>query len=181
MLREAFARHGGVEVGTEGDAFFVAFPTAPGAVAAAQEGLASLATGHIRVRVGIHSGTPLVVDDDYVGMDVHRAARIAACGHGGQIVLSETTRRLVADDLLVRDLGEHRLKDMVGAQRLFQLGDGDFPPFKTLDASNLPVAASPLVGRQREVDELVALLSSGTRLLTVTRPGGTGRHVSGFR
>ena len=130
MLRDAFARHGGVEVGTEGDAFFVAFPTAPGAVAAAQEALASLASGQIRVRVGIHTGTPLVADDDYVGMDVHRAARIAACGHGGQVVLSETTRRLLADDLPIRDLGEHRLKDMVGAQRLYQLGDGDFPPLQ---------------------------------------------------
>ena len=175
VLREAFTRHGGVEVGTEGDAFFVAFPTAPGAVAAAREGLASLATGRFRVRVEIHTGTPLVVDDDYVGMDVHRAARIAACGHGGQVVLSETTRRLLAHDLPVRDLGEHRLKDMVGAQRLFQLGDGDFPPLKTLDATNLPVAASPLVGRQREVDELVCICSRPARAFYLTGPGGTGK------
>ena len=181
ILREAFTHHGGVEVGTDGDAFFVAFPTAPGAVAAAQEALAGLAQGRIRVRVGIHTGTPLVVDDDYVGMDVHRAARIAACGHGGQVVLSEATRRLLADDLPLRDLGDHRLKDMVGAQRLYQLGDGDFPSLKTLDATNLPVAASPLVGRQREVDELVTLLSSGTRLLTVTGPGGTGKTRLGLQ
>ena len=146
ILREAFTRHGGVEVGTEGDAFFVVFSTAPGAVAAAQEAVSSLEGGRIRVRVGIHTGTPLLMDGDYVGMDVHRAARIAACGHGGQVVVSETTRRLLADDLPLRDLGEHRLKDMVGAQRLYQLGDGDFPPLKTLDATNLPVAASRLVG-----------------------------------
>ena len=121
------------------------------------------------------------MDGDYVGMDVHRAARIAACGHGGQVVLSETTRRLLADDLPLQDMGEHRLKDMVGAQHLYQLGDGEFPPLKTLDATNLPVAASPLVGRGREVDELVALLSNGTRLVTVTGPGGTGKTRLGLQ
>jgi predicted ATPase/class 3 adenylate cyclase len=181
ILRDAFIRHGGVEVGTDGDAFFVAFTTAPGAAAAVQDALASMAGGRIRVRAGIHTGTPLVADDDYVGMDVHRAARIAACGHGGQVVLSETARRLLPDDLPLRDLGEHRLKDMVAAQRLYQLGEEDFPPLKTLDATNLPVAASPLVGRQREVDEIVSLLSSGTRLLTVTGPGGTGKTRLGLQ
>src|SRR3954469_3057923 len=85
ILREAFGRHDGVEVGTDGDAFFVAFPTAPGAITAAEEALCGLKGGRIRVRMGVHTGTPLVVDDDYVGIDVHRAARIAACGHGGQI------------------------------------------------------------------------------------------------
>ena len=79
VLRAAFAAHGGVEVDTQGDAFFVAFPTAPGAVAAALDGTAALAGGPIRVRIGIHSGTPLLTDEGYVGADVHRAARIAAC------------------------------------------------------------------------------------------------------
>ena len=125
--------------------------------------------------MGVHTGEPLVTAEGYVGIDVHRAARIAAAGHGGQIVLSETTCRLLAGDMPLRDLGEHRLKDLVGAERLFQLGEGEFPPLKTLDQTNLPIAASALVGRTRELEELVSSLSNGTRLLTVTGPGGTGK------
>ena len=87
LLRAAFARHGGVEVNTQGDAFFVAFPTAPGALVAARECLQALVSGPIRVRIGVHAGTPLVTDEGYVGVDVHRAARIAAAGHGGQVVV----------------------------------------------------------------------------------------------
>jgi predicted ATPase/class 3 adenylate cyclase len=173
-LRNAFARYDGVEVDTQGDAFFVAFPRAAGAVAAAAAARDALDGGPIRVRMGLHTGEPIVTDEGYVGLDVHRAARIAAAAHGGQIVLSETTRQLLDDDSL-RDLGAHRLKDLTGAQHLYQLGPGDFPPLRTLDATNLPIAASPLVGRQREVDELVGLLSNGTRLLTLTGPGGTGK------
>jgi predicted ATPase/class 3 adenylate cyclase len=174
-LREAFARHDGVEVDTQGDAFFVAFSRATDAVAAATEARKALEAGPIRVRMGIHTGEPLRTDEGYVGMDVHRAARIAAAAHGGQIVLSETTRRLLENDASIRDLGEHRLKDLVHAERLYQLGDGHFPPLRTLDATNLPLASSPLVGREREVEELVAMLSNGTRLLTLTGPGGTGK------
>jgi len=174
-LRDAFTRHDGVEVDTQGDAFFVAFPRAAGAVAAAAETRRALEEGPIRVRMGIHTGEPLVTDEGYVGIDVHRAARIAAAAHGGQIVLSETTRGLLDRDTPVRDLGEHRLKDLIGAERLYQLGEGDFPPLRTLDATNLPIAASPLVGRAHELGELVAQLSNGTRLLTVTGPGGTGK------
>ncbi|HLG08226.1 MAG TPA: adenylate/guanylate cyclase domain-containing protein [Gaiellaceae bacterium] len=174
-LREAFTKHDGVEVDTQGDAFFVAFPRAAGAVAAAAEARHALAGGPIRVRMGIHTGEPLVTDEGYVGIDVHRAARIAAAAHGGQIVVSETTRGILESDIATRDLGEHRLKDLIGAERLYQLGDGDFPPLRTLDATNLPIAASALVGREREVGELVALLSNGTRLLTVTGTGGTGK------
>jgi predicted ATPase/class 3 adenylate cyclase len=174
LLREAFGSHEGVEVDTQGDAFFVAFARAADAVAAAQKARDALEQGPIRVRMGIHTGEPVVTDEGYVGMDVHRAARIAASAYGGQIVLSEATRRLVDDDEL-RDLGEHRLKDLVRAERLFQLGDGEFPPLRTLDATNLPVASSALVGRESELDELVAALSNGTRLLTVTGPGGTGK------
>jgi predicted ATPase len=150
------------------------FTRAADAVAAAYEAREALAPGPIRVRMGLHTGEPIVTDEGYVGMDVHRAARIAASAHGGQIVLSETTRKLV-DGIGVRDLGEHRLKDLVGGERLYQLGEGDFPPLRTLDATNLPLAATPLIGRQSEVQELVALLSDGTRLLTVTGPGGTGK------
>ena len=174
-LRDAFSRYGGVEVDTQGDAFFVAFSRAADAVAAAAEARQALEPGLIRVRMGIHTGEPIVTDEGYVGIDVHRAARIAAAAHGGQIVVSETTRGLLDSDTGVRDLGEHRLKDLIGAERLYQLGAGDFPPLKTLDATNLPVAASPLVGREHELGELVAALSNGTRLLTVTGPGGTGK------
>ena len=174
-LRDAFARHSGVEVDTQGDAFFVAFPRATDALAAAAEARDALEGGPIRVRMGIHTGEPMVTDEGYIGIDVHRAARIAASAHGGQIVLSETTRGLLEQDTPLRDLGEHRLKDLTGAERLFQLGDGDFPPLKTLDATNLPVASIPLVGREHELEELVALLSNGTRLLTLTGTGGTGK------
>jgi predicted ATPase len=125
--------------------------------------------------MGIHTGEPMVTDEGYVGVDVHRAARIAAAAHGGQIVLSDTTRRLLESDAPIRDLGEHRLKDLTGAEHLYQLGEGEFPPLRTLDASNLPVAASPLVGRENELGELVELLSNGTRLITMTGPGGTGK------
>ena len=174
VLRKAFAARSGVEVDTQGDAFFVAFSRAADAVAAADEARRGLEDGAIRVRMGIHTGEPVVTDEGYVGMDVHRAARIAAAAHGGQIVLSETTRRLL-DDAAVHDLGEHRLKDLVQAERLYQLGNGDFPPLRTLDATNLPIASSQLVGRENELDDLVAALSNGTRLLTVTGPGGTGK------
>ena len=174
-LRRAFARHRGAEVDTQGDAFFVAFSRATDAVAAADEARAALEPGPVRVRMGIHTGEPLRTEEGYVGMDVHRAARIAAAAHGGQVVVSESTRRLLDVDAALRDLGEHRLKDLAHAERLYQLGDGDFPPLRSLDATNLPLAASALVGREREVDELAALLSDGSRLVTVTGPGGTGK------
>ena len=174
-LRDSFTSHGGVEVDTQGDAFFVAFPRAADAITAAAEARHALESGPIRVRMGIHTGEPIVTDEGYVGIDVHRAARIAAAAHGGQIVLSETTRGLLESDAVIRDLGEHRLKDLIEAERLYQLGDGDFPPLRTLDATNLPIAASPLVGREDDLAELVAQLSNGTRLLTVTGPGGTGK------
>jgi predicted ATPase/class 3 adenylate cyclase len=175
VLRTAFSAQSGVEVDTQGDAFFVAFSRAADAVAGADEARRSLEGGPIRVRMGIHTGEPIVTDEGYVGMDVHRAARIAAAAHGGQIVLSETTRRLLGDDVAVSDLGEHRLKDLGRAEQLYQLGEGDFPPLRSLDATNLPIASNALVGRERELGELVAALSNGTRLLTVTGPGGTGK------
>ena len=110
-LRKAFARHDGVEVDTQGDAFFVAFARASDAIGAASDGQAVLRGGPISVRMGLHTGEPVVSDEGYVGIDVHRAARIAAAGHGGQVLLSQATRDLVAGDA-VRDLGEHRLKDL---------------------------------------------------------------------
>ena len=175
VLRELFARHRGVEVDTQGDAFFVAFRTAKDGLAAAGEGQERLAEGPIRVRMGIHTGEPLATDEGYVGIDVHRAARIAAAGHGGQVLVSQSTRDLSPDDTL-RDLGEHRLKDLAAPERLYQFGDGDFPPLKTLYQTNLPIPATPFLGRERELQELQALISRpDVRLLTMSGPGGTGK------
>jgi len=179
ILREAFAAHGGVEVDTQGDAFFVAFPTAPGALAAAAEATEGLASGPIRVRMGVHTGTPHVDEQGYVGVDVHRAARIAAAGHGGQVLISASTAALLGTDGL-RDLGEHRLKDLSAPERMYQLGDEDFPPLKSLYRTNLPIPATPFVGREHELAEVGGLLEDA-RLLTLTGPGGTGKTRSGCR
>jgi predicted ATPase/class 3 adenylate cyclase len=172
-LREEFARHGGVEVGTQGDAFFVAFGKASDALAAAAAVREALAAGPIRVRMGLHTGEPLVTDEGYVGIDVHRAARIAAAGHGGQILVSQATRDLAGADRL-RDLGLHRLKDLAAPERLYQLGDDDFPPPKGVDQTNLPVQPTPFVGRERELAEVLALLDI-YRIVTLTGPGGSGK------
>ena len=172
-VREAVAAHGGVEVDTQGDAFFIAFPTAPGALAAAAAARDALADGPIRVRMGLHSGTPLLTDEGYVGADVHRAARIAASGHGGQILVSASAAALLGDEQL-RDLGPHRLKDLSAPERIYQLGGDDFPPLKSLHQTNLPIAATPFVGRERELPEVLRLLEH-SRLLTLTGAGGTGK------
>jgi predicted ATPase/class 3 adenylate cyclase len=173
VIREACARHDGVEVDTQGDAFFVAFAAAPAALAAAAELTDALSSGSVRVRVGLHTGTPLRSDEGYVGIDVHRAARIAASGHGGQVLVSQETAALVDGDL--RDLGEHRFKDLLAAERVYQLGSEDFPPLRSLGRTNLPVAAWPLLGRGRELAEIRALVNGGVRLLTLTGPGGSGK------
>jgi class 3 adenylate cyclase len=138
ILREAFHRHSGVEVGTGGDAFFVVFRSAAQAVAAATEAQASLWPGPIRVRMGLHTGEPYISEGDYVGLDVHMAARIAASGHGGQVVLSAETQVLLGDDVPLLDLGEHRLKDFDDPVQLFQLGEGRFPPLRTYTAQPYP-------------------------------------------
>jgi predicted ATPase len=172
-LREAFSRHDGAEVDTQGDAFFVAFPTAPGALAAAREAQEALA---IPVRMGVHTGTPLLTDEGYVGADVHRAARIAAAGHGGQVLVSAATATLLdASNNLLLDLGEHRLKDLSAPERIWQLGAEAFPRLKTLYQTNLPVPATAFVGREREVAEASELLLDGVRLVTLSGPGGTGK------
>jgi class 3 adenylate cyclase len=139
VIREACARHDGVEVDTQGDAFFVAFSAAPAALAAAAELTEALVSGPVRVRVGLHTGTPLLSDEGYVGVDVHRGARIAASGHGGQVLVSQETASLVDGDL--RDLGEHRFKDLLAAERDYQMGSREFPPLRSLGRTNLPVAA----------------------------------------
>ena len=174
-LRATFVRHDGVEVDTQGDSFFIAFSTAPAALAAAAEAQQVLAAGPIRVRIGVHTGTPRVTDEGYVGPDVHRAARIAAAGHGGQILVSASTASLVEDDGL-RDLGEHRLKDLAASERIYQLGGGEFPPLRSLQQTNLPIPATPFLGREREIDEVTTLLRGGpARLLTLSGPAGAGK------
>ena len=164
----------GVEVDTPGDAFFVAFARASDAVAAAADAQVALAAGPVRVRMGLHTGEPLSDDEGYVGFDVHRAARIAAAGHGGQVLLSQATADLAGAE--VRDLGLHRLKDLSAPERLFQLGTEVFPPLKTLHETNLPVPATPFLGREQEIEELAALMRrADVRLVTLTGPGGSGK------
>jgi predicted ATPase/class 3 adenylate cyclase/Tfp pilus assembly protein PilF len=173
VIREACGRRGGVEVDTQGDAFFFVFRAASNALAAAAELTEALSDGRVRVRVGVHTGTPLRGEEGYVGVDVHRAARITAAGHGGQVLVSQFTAAVVDSDL--RDLGEHRFKDLLAPERVYQLGSGDFPPIRSLRRTNLPVAAWPLLGRQRELAELRALIADGRRLVTLTGPGGSGK------
>jgi predicted ATPase/class 3 adenylate cyclase len=186
LLRAAFARHGGREVEMQGDSFHVVFARASDAVAAAADLQRALSEAKwpyrepIRVRVGIHTGEPQAAGDLFVGLDIHRAARVMAAGHGGQVLASETTAALVGNDLPsglgLRDLGLHRLKDFDEPQRLYQLGDRVFPPLKTLYHTNLPLSATPFLGRERELREVSELLSrDDVRLLTLTGPGGTGK------
>ncbi len=190
LLRGAFQRRGGQEVDLQGDACFVAFSRAQDAVAGALSAQRAIAHHHwpqdtaLRVRMGLHTGEPQVSATGYVGIDVHRAARICAAGHGGQILLSQTTRELVADDLQegmsLRDLGEHRLKDLARPLHLFQVVARnlpvDFPPLKSLDAlpNNLPLQLTSFIGRDDVVVEVKRLLSTA-RLLTLTGIGGCGK------
>ena len=170
LIRAALAGAGGHEEKTEGDGFLAVFDRPDGAVRAAVDAQRRLAGepwpdgAVVRVRMGLHSGNgSLDPDGEYVGADVHRAARVGAAGHGGQVLLSETTSSLVADDLpdgvTIRGLGEHRLKDL-RPERLCQLViDGltnDFPPIRSLDRqpNNLPTQLTSFVGREAELSEL---------------------------
>ena len=175
VVREALEAHEGVEVDTQGDAFFAAFSEAAAALAAAADMHERLAGGPLAVRIGIHTGTGLVADGGYVGMDVHRAARIAAAAHGGQTVVSSATAALARDAPLV-DLGEHRFKDLAAAERVFQSGASTFPVLRTLGRNNLPVPATPFLGRASELAEASELAGrAGVRVVTFTGPGGTGK------
>ncbi|HEX4011076.1 MAG TPA: adenylate/guanylate cyclase domain-containing protein [Solirubrobacteraceae bacterium] len=188
LLRGVWAGHDGVEVDTEGDAFFVAFTSAPAAVraaGAAQTALAAHAWSHggqVRVRMGLHTGEVMVHDGTYMGIDVHYAARLCAAAHGGQVLVSAATRGL-APDVTVEDLGEHAVKDFPAARPIYHLVvDGrrsaGFPPPRTLQMTrtNLPSIPTPLVGRDGELAALRARLTEpGVRLVTLTGLGGTGK------
>jgi predicted ATPase/class 3 adenylate cyclase len=194
IIRDALASHGGYEVRTEGDSFFVVFTSPSAALAAAaamQRGLSGADWPHqapVRVRMGVHTGEarPATVASgvDYIGFEVSRAARIAAAAHGGQILVSDTTESLVRDllapGLTLRGLGEHRFKDLVRPQRIYQLLiEGlpeSFPPLRSLDSTpnNLPTQTTTFIGRQHELASAAALLEK-TRLLTLTGPGGSGK------
>jgi len=191
ILRAAWRRWGGTELGTEGDSFFVTFEGALTALTAAVEAQRGMQARHwpeetdLRVRIGLHTGEPVDLPEGLVGMDVHRAARIAASGHGGQIVISDATRALVAGALpsgiRIVDLGPHRLKDLPEPERLYQVvADGlltTFPPLRTLGTTtSLPRAWTPLVGRGPELLALDRLLrNSAARLITLVGPGGSGK------
>jgi predicted ATPase/class 3 adenylate cyclase len=193
ILRRAIDGGGGTEIRTEGDSFLAVFPRPAGAVRAAVDGQRALADHGwphgrpLRVRMGMHTGEGRTggsgSDADYVGIDVNRAARIAAIAHGGQVLLSESTRVLVERSLppgvAIRGLGEHRLKDLRRPERLYDLVieglPADFPPLRTLEVpTNLPPERTSFVGREREIEDVTRLLSE-TRLLTLTGPGGTGK------
>jgi len=173
-LRDVLMQHGGAEVDTQGDAFLVAFSRARDAVAAAEAMRDELSGQPMQARIGVHTGEPLLTDEGYVGIDVHRGARICSVAHGGQILVSQATRELLDPELPLRDLGVHRLKDLEAPVRLFQLGYDDFPPLSTVAVTNLPVPPTALVGRERELAELKALLDEH-RLLTLVGPGGSGK------
>jgi len=190
VLRQALAEHGGNELRTEGDSFFIVFGSALDAcsgAAAAQQALQSHAWpegGRVQVRIGLHTGEATLVGNEYLGLDVHRAARVASAAHGGQVLVSETTRALVdhvlPSSLTLKDLGLHRLKDLARPERLYQLNidglPGEFPALRTLEATpnNLPTQMTSFIGRDDQVREGRELLSRA-RLLTLTGPGGTGK------
>ena len=192
IVRDAFRSHGAVEISTEGDSFFGVFPSAADAVTAAVDIQRRLAaeewpqSSTVRVRIGLHTGEARIAADNYVGLDVHLAARIMAAAHGGQVLLSEATRALVqrtlGDGVELRDLGEHRLRGLSGRERLFQVVaermPAGFPPPRTLDATpnNLPTLTAELVGRDEELRTIHGHLESpNVRLLTLTGPGGIGK------
>ena len=193
ILRTAIEAHGGHVFKTVGDAFYAVFTTTPDAVNAALQAQALLhgeswdvALGALRVRMALHTGTAEERDGDYFGQPLNRVARLLGAGHGGQILLSTVTQELVRDQLPngaeLRDLGEHRLKDLIRTERIFQLVapnlPRDFPPLKTLDnrPNNLPLQPNPLIGREREVEAVrQLLLQPEVRLVTLTGPGGTGK------
>jgi predicted ATPase/class 3 adenylate cyclase len=195
LVREAFALHGAVERGSAGDGLYFVFPAARAAVQAAVDAQLAVA-GHdwpdgvaVRDRMGLHTGEPRAASEGYVGLDVHRAARICAAGHGGQILISQTTRDLIADELRpidFTDLGTHRLRSLDAPLRLYEVtGPGlasDFPPLRTSEAprNNLRLEVTSFVGREREIEQATRILE-GSSILTLTGPGGVGKSRIGLR
>ena len=190
LLREVFARHGGYEVNTEGDSFFVAFARAVDSVRAAIEGQCAIAAHpwqegeRIRVRMGLHTCEATLAAGDYVGVGVHRAARISGAAHGGQIVLSQATRDLLDEDSGIEclDLGAHALKDFGEPQRLYQVLDPrlpkSFPPLRTVGETtgNLAPLLRPVIGREAIIAAIGDLATRAeVRAITLTGPGGTGK------
>ncbi len=192
LIRSGLAAHDGTEVDTQGDAFFAVFSSPRGCVAAATEMQRAIeaaawpAGERVRVRMGIHTGEAVRTAGGLVGLDVHRAARLAAVGYGGQVLVSETTAALVRDWLPpgagLRDLGVHRLKDLGRPERIFQLeaagAQAGFPPLRSLGnpalPNNLPAQLSAFIGRDRELSHIQALAES-SRLVTLTGAGGAGK------
>ena len=188
LLGESFRRHSGFHVESEGDSFFVAFASADDAAAAAVEAQRALSEhpwpkdAEIRVRIGLHTGEPRLIGRDYVGLDVHEAARVMAAGHGGQVLVSEATSGLLDDRFQLRNLGDHQLKDLSGPRRLYQLVveglPADFPPLRTLEnrPTNLPAQPNAFIGRDKELGEIRELLGrEDVRLLTLVGTGGAGK------
>jgi len=190
LIRDAVSAEGGIPFGSEGDAVFSVFADAARGVAASAAAQRALAGARwpggaeVRVRIGIHTGQGALGGENYIGLDVHRAARIAAAGHGGQVVLSGATRSLIEgalpEGVHLRDLGPHRLKDLSQPEDLYQLEiEGlpvEFPPLRTLSArpNNLPVQLTSFIGRESEIAAVGDLLDRA-RLVTLTGPGGTGK------
>ena len=186
LMRTAISANGGREVGTAGDSFFVVFPSASAAVQCALAAQLMFADhawpggAVVLVRMGIHIGHPLERDGNYVGMDVHRASRVMSVAHGGQVLLTEDACRALKTRVQLRDLGYHRLKDLPAHERLFQLVDArlrdGFPPLRSLNRSNLPMPANPIVGRSAEMTKALEFLRRPqVRLLTLVGPGGVGK------
>jgi predicted ATPase/class 3 adenylate cyclase len=184
VLRKVWAAHGGVEVDTEGDAFFVAFPVAAEAVAAAGDAQRVVADAEqlagVKVRIGVHTGAPKIRDEDYWGVDVHYAARLCSAAHGGQVLLSETTQRLVSEPE-TEDLGEHALKDFPTPRHVFHLridgrGSDRFPAIRSVPTggTNLPDQISSFIGRTRELAALRQLIPE-SRLVSLVGAGGVGK------
>ncbi len=192
LIRACLARHDGEEIVTQGDGFFAAFFSPRACVAAAIEMQRAFISHlwpvgeEVRVRMGVHSGEASQTTAGLVGLDINRAARIAAAAHGGQVVLSGTTAALLQDSLSagvsLKDLGLHRLKDLGRPEQIFQLEAGGlpaaFPPLRSLDnpklPNNLPAQVSSFIGRDAELAE-VRRLVTGSRLVTLTGSGGAGK------